>query len=78
MPAAKRKTARRTRGKLAPARDRRGLAPAEIALPLDQPEVAELVQQIEAAGGGALGAYSARSWSGSPTGRRRRPTRLRQ
>lgn len=57
MPAAKRKTTRRTRGKLAPARERRGLAPTEIALPLDQPDVAELVHQIEAAGGVALGAY---------------------
>ena len=61
--AAKRKTApkakakRRPRGKLAPARERRGLAAAEVALPLDQPEVAELAAQIVAAGGAAIGAY---------------------
>jgi ParB family transcriptional regulator, chromosome partitioning protein len=54
---AKKPAARRTRGKLAPARERRGLAAAEIALPSDQPVVAALVQQIEAAGGVALGAY---------------------
>jgi ParB family transcriptional regulator, chromosome partitioning protein len=55
--AAKRKTTRHARGRLAPARERRGLASTEIALPLDQPDVAELVQQIIAAGGVALGAY---------------------
>ena len=53
----KAKTARRPRGKLAPARERRGLAAAEVGLPLDQPEVAELAAQIVAAGGAALGAY---------------------
>ena len=51
------KGARRLRGKLAPARERRGLAAADVALPLDQPEVAELAAQIVAAGGAALGAY---------------------
>ena len=64
--AAKRKTtpkakttkgARRSRGKLAPARERRGLVAADVALPLDQPEIAELAAQIVAAGGAALGAY---------------------
>ena len=50
-------TARRTRGKLAPARERRGLAATEVALPLDQPEVAALAAHINAAGGAALGAY---------------------
>ena len=63
--AAKRKTpkakvskgTRRTRGKLAPARERRGLDATEVALALDQPDVAELAAQIVAAGGAALGAY---------------------
>ena len=49
--------ARRSRGKLAPARERRGLAATEVALPLDEPEVAALAAQINAAGGAALGAY---------------------
>jgi ParB family transcriptional regulator, chromosome partitioning protein len=63
MAAAKRKTPKaksqkkRPRGKLAPARERRGLAATEVALPLDQPDVAELAAQIVAAGGAALGAY---------------------
>ena len=56
-PKAKAKAKRRPRGKLAPARERRGLAAAEVALPLDQPEVAELAAQIVAAGGAAIGAY---------------------
>jgi len=51
------KSRRRPRGKLAPARERRGLAAADVALPLDQPEVAGLAAQIVAAGGAALGAY---------------------
>jgi ParB family chromosome partitioning protein len=64
--AAKRKTTpkakttkgtRRSRGKLAPARQRRGLVAADVALPLDQPEIAGLAAQIVAAGGAALGAY---------------------
>jgi ParB family chromosome partitioning protein len=58
VPKAKTKNvARRVRGKLAPARERRGLAATEVALPLDQPQVAELAAQIVAAGGAALGAY---------------------
>jgi ParB family chromosome partitioning protein len=48
---------RRTRGKLAPARERRGLAATEVALSLDEPQVLELAAQISAAGGAALGAY---------------------
>jgi len=51
------KAKRRGRGKLAPARERRGLAATEVALPLDQPEVASLAARIVAAGGAALGAY---------------------
>ena len=52
-----RRAARRTRGKLAPAREHRGLAATEVALPLDEPQVLELAAQINAAGGVALGAY---------------------
>ena len=48
---------RRSRGKLAPARERRGLAATEVALPLDEPQVLALAAQINAAGGVALGAY---------------------
>ena len=51
------RTAKRARGKLAPARERRGLAATEVALPLDEPQVLELASQISAVGGAALGAY---------------------
>ena len=56
-PKAKAPKAKRARGKLAPAREQRGLAAAEVALSFDQPELAELIAQIRAAGGAALGAY---------------------
>ena len=56
-PKVKSKAKPRPRGKLAPARERRGLAANEVALPLDQPEVADLAAQIHAVGGAALGAY---------------------
>ena len=49
--------AKRTRGKLAPARERRGLDAKDLLLPFDRPEVADLVVQVVAAGGAALGAY---------------------
>jgi ParB family chromosome partitioning protein len=56
--AAKRKVAsKRSRGRLAPAREQRGLVASEVRLPLDHPEVAPLAGEIEAAGGVALGAY---------------------
>ena len=58
--AAKRKAPKakaKPRGKLAPARERRGLAATEVALPLDQPEIAALAAEIVAAGGAPLGAY---------------------
>jgi ParB family transcriptional regulator, chromosome partitioning protein len=51
------KGSRRPRGKLAPARERRGLAAADVALALDHAEIAALAAQIVAAGGAALGAY---------------------
>jgi ParB family chromosome partitioning protein len=56
-PKTKAKTTRRARGKLAPARERRGLAAADVALALDHADVAELAAQIVAAGGAAIGAY---------------------
>ncbi len=54
---AKAKPKAKPRGKLAPARERRGLAATEVALPLDQPEIAALAAEIVAAGGAPLGAY---------------------
>jgi ParB family chromosome partitioning protein len=56
--AVKKKVAsKRSRGRLAPARERRGLEATEVRLPVDHPEVAPLAAEIEAAGGVALGAY---------------------
>src|SRR5580658_8403144 len=45
------------RGQLAPSKSSRGLSAAEVAVALDSPEVAQLVQLVGAAGGAALGAY---------------------
>jgi ParB family chromosome partitioning protein len=45
------------RGQLAPGKSSRGLSAAEVAVALDSPEVAQLVQLVGAAGGAALGAY---------------------
>ena len=56
-PKAKAKAPRRTRGKLAPARERRGLDAKDLLLPFDRPEIADLVVQVAAVGGAALGAY---------------------
>jgi ParB family transcriptional regulator, chromosome partitioning protein len=50
-------TARRARGKLAPRARDRGLDAAQVSLPLDSPEIAELVSLVHAAGGAPLGAY---------------------
>ncbi|MGE0580556.1 MAG: ParB N-terminal domain-containing protein [Steroidobacteraceae bacterium] len=61
--AARRKTATRTpakaraRGKLAPARERRGLDAAAVALAIESPEIAPLVADIVKAGGTPIGAY---------------------
>ncbi|MDE2252198.1 MAG: ParB N-terminal domain-containing protein, partial [Gammaproteobacteria bacterium] len=46
-----------TRRRLKPAARERGLAGAEIALPREHAELAGLMQQVEAAGGAAIGAY---------------------
>jgi ParB family chromosome partitioning protein len=55
--AAKRPSAGRKVGKLAPARQSRGLAAAEVALGLEDPVIAELVADVRAAGGAPIGAY---------------------
>lgn len=47
----------RTRGKLAPARERRGLAAAQVALSLEAPGIAGLVADVVSAGGTPIGAY---------------------
>src|SRR5579871_2010056 len=53
----KRAAAKRTRGKLAPSGKARGLEAAEVAIPLDGPEVAELAALVRAHGGAPIGAY---------------------
>jgi ParB family chromosome partitioning protein len=48
---------KRTRGKLAPRRDARGLEAAQVAIPIENPEVAELAARVRSAGGAPIGAY---------------------
>ncbi len=50
-------TARRSRGKLAPRRETRGLEATQVAIPIDSPEVAELAALVRTAGGAPIGAY---------------------
>jgi len=45
------------RKRMAPRKDKRGLDAAEIALPLDAPDVTGLAAEVAAAGGAPLGAY---------------------
>jgi ParB family chromosome partitioning protein len=47
----------RRRASLAPRKEKRGLDAAQIALPLDAPEVAPLGAEVRAAGGAPIGAY---------------------
>ena len=47
----------RTRGKLAPGAEARGLEASQIAVAIDSPEVAELVARVREAGGAPIGAY---------------------
>lgn len=63
-PATKKKTkvpsraaGKKTRGRLSPRREKRGLDAADIALGLEGPDVAPLVEEVRAVGGAALGAY---------------------
>ncbi len=48
---------KRTRGKLAPGAEARGLSAAEIALGVDSPQVGPLAALVRAAGGTPIGAY---------------------
>ncbi len=48
---------RRTRGRLAPGQQARGLEAAQVAVALDDPAVAELAQLVRTAGGAPIGAY---------------------
>jgi ParB family transcriptional regulator, chromosome partitioning protein len=54
---ARKKTRRRSRGRLAPAKEARGLVAADIVLDLAQPEIAELAALVQRKGGAAIGAY---------------------
>jgi len=49
--------AKRTKGKLAPGAQARGLEAAQVALSIEDPEVAELVALVRACGGAPIGAY---------------------
>jgi ParB family chromosome partitioning protein len=53
----KRPAAKRSRGKLAPRKEARGLAAAEIALGLEEGEIAAMTALVAQAGGAAIGAY---------------------
>jgi ParB family chromosome partitioning protein len=48
---------RRSRGKLAPGREARGLQAAEVAIALEDPAIAALAAAVRAAGGAPIGAY---------------------
>jgi len=57
---AKKKSAAKKRksvGKLSPRKDKRGLQAAEVVLSLDDPLVTPLLEQVQQAGGAAIGAY---------------------
>jgi ParB family chromosome partitioning protein len=45
------------RGRLAPGKQARGLDAAQVAIAIDSPAIAELVELVRAAGGAAIGAY---------------------
>ena len=51
--------------RLTPRKEKRGLEASEVRLELDAPDVAELVEQVAAAGGAAIGAYR-EPFSGRP------------
>jgi len=59
--AAKKKAAPKKKGKrtpkLAPSTVKRGLAATEVALPIDHPDIAGVVELVRQAGGAPLGAY---------------------
>jgi ParB family chromosome partitioning protein len=49
--------AKRSRGKLAPRSTTRGLDAADVAVPMDSPEIAEITSLVLSAGGAPIGAY---------------------
>jgi len=49
--------AKRGRGKLAPGSNARGLDAADVAIPLDSPEIADVTALVRSAGGAPIGAY---------------------
>jgi ParB family chromosome partitioning protein len=56
-PAAAKKVAKRSRGKLAPGSKARGLEATEVAITLDSPDVAGVAALVREAGGAPIGAY---------------------
>src|SRR5215468_7544329 len=54
---ARKGASKRARGRLAPAKQARGLAAADIVLDLAQPDIAELAALVQQSGGAAIGAY---------------------
>ena len=62
---ATRKKSTKSRGRLSPRKDKRGLQAVEMVLGIEANEVASLVAQVEAAGGAAIGAYR-EPFSGRP------------
>jgi ParB family transcriptional regulator, chromosome partitioning protein len=56
-PQVKSRAKKRTRGKLAPGANARGLEASEVAIGLDAAEIAPLVELVRSAGGAAIGAY---------------------
>ncbi|NNF97616.1 MAG: ParB N-terminal domain-containing protein [Halobacteria archaeon] len=53
----KKTTRKKKAGKLRPRKDKRGLKAAEMVLNVDVPELANLVDEVEAVGGAAIGGY---------------------
>lgn len=62
---ATRKKSTKSRGRLSPRKDKRGLQASEMVLGIEANEVASLVAQVEAAGGAVIGAYR-EPFSGRP------------
>jgi ParB family chromosome partitioning protein len=54
---AKKATRKKKTGKLQPRKDKRGLKAPEMVLPIDAPELAPLVAEVEGVGGAAIGGY---------------------
>jgi ParB family chromosome partitioning protein len=54
---AKKGATKRTRGKLAPGSNARGLDAADVAIAIDSPEVSEVAALVRSAGGAPIGAY---------------------